>query len=1365
MKTIWISVIFMMQLWGNSTTLERNGWNLISVCQDMNINEVNMSNIQEIQNQEGKSIYTGEFANYSNLKRLEAGYGYWVKGDSGVTFDGGEANSSLKKPLKRTGWNLMASCEEVAKADINMTDIEEIQAQDGHSLYSGNDAQHSNLDRLLNGYGYWVKGREGTLFQARGNVDIPTNVNSPSVGRPFTKKIVSDIKNSSFSLINAPEGMTINSKTGVIYWTPMPNQIGEVSVDINVSGTIQTLSLVVESGTVDLRNALFISPNGDDKNDGTYDHPLKDTKKLCTNDNTILENKTIYYRGGLYTNANFGNGDKNNDSAPRIRCSGTSKHWLTIKPWGNEKAKIKFDSALGVRLTGNYVKFQGFEVEGVANEISYEEAVANWWIGDRYYNGSGIVTNGHHVEISNNIVHATPASGISAQDGDFVTIKNNIVYDCDWWTIAGSKGIGVTNATSSDGSTTSQNIKIENNLIFNVESRVISRVWSKGKAHLTIDEGEGILVQINDANYTGRYLIKNNFLLFTGKGIVVNKTDKADLVHNTLYQTGTTIAGNFKGLRGNSTDDTNITGNAVSIVPYGYAYNMGGGSTNLSYGRNCFEGNETVEIESFKYVDRLFPNASRLDFTTSSECIGLGASQTVWNALKAKADSYGIEIKPTNWKPNYVDVTRRVIKAIPKEATVDWSTWNDSEAFDLHITNLPDGIDGRPTNFVLEVVHPYHRENVVRALGKKIEEDFTLWSLNLNGEQLLEKEGAIDTNGTSYRWVASHNKILLNKKGNTKSLFQKITTQKGLYFLTLFDTNNSTKPREIVDLSKPDAAVVFENSGYEKFDYFVMLFDGQDWFVSENSFDRGISLSEVHRWRHVVESNEITSRYEANLSLPYTLTFDEEKQIDLTKVQGMGLYYNALKSAGFWGYTLKLYESLKPASFYLGMYSNKKEVSPLLFGIAVRPGYWKSDFDEMLNHLQGVATLIRWPGGSSLERWNIKEFKDRWSVNYFVDTVRAKLPNVELLIGVPSTLAMYDDAHQVNPYTINTDLKTYFGKTVPIKSFAGEYANELVNYLNIDYNEPWGNNKSISQSANIHYLEIGNEFDLEMKNVPPEVNVKDLYGGALTRYASAVNDAHPNIKLVGPITTAGSMDKLIDIVKRYGEHLDVVGTHRYSDNPTEYKKDIKIMKSSIDKYMHDNSRRKKSEVKIAYTEYNSLPDTRGGKYADDENWTKAIWHAWTFGTLVNGGVDIAVLWHVSMGGGHAMFRKIDGHYQPLPIYYSWKFYRDNIDFTKHPKVLKYDTIYKDLKFTPIEMEDKIVVFVVNTSRTQNKTITLDFGNSKFANTADIKTMSKGTNGTWDIGVVTQEEQALNSDFSLTYTFNAQTIYAIYLKKL
>jgi len=143
-----------------ATELQRSGWNLISICQDMNASEIDMTNIKEVQSQNGHSIYTGEFKPYSNLNNLEAGYAYWVKGEAGTSFNRGDSLTQLVKPLKRTGWNLMASCENIPRADIDMTNIEEIQAQNGKSIYIGENAKYSNLDGFINGYGYWIKGNE-----------------------------------------------------------------------------------------------------------------------------------------------------------------------------------------------------------------------------------------------------------------------------------------------------------------------------------------------------------------------------------------------------------------------------------------------------------------------------------------------------------------------------------------------------------------------------------------------------------------------------------------------------------------------------------------------------------------------------------------------------------------------------------------------------------------------------------------------------------------------------------------------------------------------------------------------------------------------------------------------------------------------------------------------------------------------------------------------------------------------------------------------------------------------------------------------------------------------------------------------------
>lgn len=144
--------------------LQRDGWNLMAVCQDRNASEIDMHTIEQIQAQDGRTLYSGADANLSTLEMLEAGYGYWVKGQAGTVFDVGVAAAELQKPLTQEGWNLMASCEERSRDMMDMTDIEEIQAQNGESIYTGEWGEYSNLDSLLNGYGYWVKGNEGVGF-------------------------------------------------------------------------------------------------------------------------------------------------------------------------------------------------------------------------------------------------------------------------------------------------------------------------------------------------------------------------------------------------------------------------------------------------------------------------------------------------------------------------------------------------------------------------------------------------------------------------------------------------------------------------------------------------------------------------------------------------------------------------------------------------------------------------------------------------------------------------------------------------------------------------------------------------------------------------------------------------------------------------------------------------------------------------------------------------------------------------------------------------------------------------------------------------------------------------------------------------
>jgi len=158
---------------GIEITLKRDGWNLVAICQDMNASDIDMTNIEEIQDQNGNSIYTGEFAQYSNLKVLKAGYGYWVKSNKGVKLKVGQSISKLSVPLKRDGWNLIGICQDIPKESIDMSSIQEIQEQSGNSIYTGVWAQYSDLEELEAGYGYWIKGSQGNSFIVKKSLSIP----------------------------------------------------------------------------------------------------------------------------------------------------------------------------------------------------------------------------------------------------------------------------------------------------------------------------------------------------------------------------------------------------------------------------------------------------------------------------------------------------------------------------------------------------------------------------------------------------------------------------------------------------------------------------------------------------------------------------------------------------------------------------------------------------------------------------------------------------------------------------------------------------------------------------------------------------------------------------------------------------------------------------------------------------------------------------------------------------------------------------------------------------------------------------------------------------------------------------------------
>ena len=463
--------------------------------------------------------------------------------------------------------------------------------------------------------------------------------------------------------------------------------------------------------------AFYVATNGSSNNTGTLDSPFATIKDACERIKPGSTIKTIYVRGGVYSNPGYGSGDKNNRSIPAVECYGSSEQYLTIRPYEDEKVKFAFDSFQGIRLEGNYLNFEGFEVEGPAQPITYEEALADWWIGSKIYNGNGIVIKGHDINVRNNVVHDTTGSAIFINGGDCINITDNIVYNAAWWSTKGTTAIGMinadTNAGASDDTTCQnsddQNIKSERNLVFASESRIFSRVPSKGFAELAIDEGSGTLIQVNDGSYRGGYLIKDSFYLYNGKGIASKDTNNITIENNTLYMNGSTLNGRATGLRINGGSNINSRNNAVVVSSEDLAYSVAkeGVKSFISSENNYFVGGDKNLPPGNELVPRIFADPSNLDFSLVSGIpTNVGAPLSVFNSLKAKADKYGINIAPSNWIMDYEGQTKAIVESAPSGSTYDWSQWPEKV-----LVKPPEGQQffGNQSKFELRIKTPYER--------------------------------------------------------------------------------------------------------------------------------------------------------------------------------------------------------------------------------------------------------------------------------------------------------------------------------------------------------------------------------------------------------------------------------------------------------------------------------------------------------------------------------------------------------------------------------------------------------------------------------------------------------------------------------
>ena len=327
--------------------------------------------------------------------------------------------------------------------------------------------------------------------------------------------------------------------------------------------------------------------------------------------------------------------------------NGSSNQYITLKPY-DESTILKGDSDNIFRMVNcSYVRIDGFEIYGEVENISLQTAldlqfvyresgsqnsvyrvqpgtpaneVANMTfpilddISRPFYTDTRgmYITNSHHIDIINNLIHHTSGNGLRVARGDYINIIGNEIHDCSRKSYSGTHGMVVTLAESMDNNE-GHKINILNNIVHHNYNEIYS--WAPTKDIITpkIDEGKGISMQRNQPStgWThGRFLIANNITYWNGySGVHSNTGHRMDFINNTCYMNSYTNtvtyangdqSGNNIGISASNSDDIRIYNNISTIdAAWGGFPISVRSTTNFEVGNNLSFGlNDTLSFDN-----------------------------------------------------------------------------------------------------------------------------------------------------------------------------------------------------------------------------------------------------------------------------------------------------------------------------------------------------------------------------------------------------------------------------------------------------------------------------------------------------------------------------------------------------------------------------------------------------------------------------------------------------------------------------------------------------------------------------------------------------------------------------------------------
>ncbi|MBC7651369.1 MAG: hypothetical protein H7101_06445, partial [Deinococcales bacterium] len=285
-----------------------------------------------------------------------------------------------------------------------------------------------------------------------------------------------------------------------------------------ISGPVVTPTPTPTPTTSGTKNYYVSDGTGSDGNTGlSINVPFK---TITAGVNAAVAGDTVFIMNGTYT------------SSFTLTKSGTTDKYITYKNYATHKPKIVISGAIwsSVKISGNYIVFEGIEMQGNNANLTYAGALDayNQYLATgvnnsvhAQYNTNAIdisTNNPHHIVIRNCAVHDFPGGGISGIGSDYLTLEGNIIYNNCWYMMYAGSGISILTPSNSDAADVNKykNI-IRNNIVYGNKCLI---PWVSTKA---LSDGNGIIIDVNQltsnsAAYTGRTLVENNVSFNNGGG-------------------------------------------------------------------------------------------------------------------------------------------------------------------------------------------------------------------------------------------------------------------------------------------------------------------------------------------------------------------------------------------------------------------------------------------------------------------------------------------------------------------------------------------------------------------------------------------------------------------------------------------------------------------------------------------------------------------------------------------------------------------------------------------------------------------------------------------------------------------------------